>query len=189
MTVKLFPSGLAWNHPMVCFEKYLKILEHFILNLLGSFVFLWSSFNFHICQMIAFCFLWKWKHVPQDNPLSQVVASFYILLVMMLVGTNLGMVRGRRRVISDKESSLQGERIQCQVVAVGECKTVDDVWELFIFFVKWILNIWSNMLQFSIFIKSFRKVKISIKLSPLYVRAFHKLVHIFSLFIDASASQ
>ena len=48
---------------------------------------------------------------------------------MMLVGTNLGMVRGRRRVISEK-SSLQGregERIQCQVVGVGENKIVDDV--------------------------------------------------------------
>ena len=40
------------------------------------------------------------------------------------------MVRGRRRVISDNESSLQGregERIQCQVVGMGESKIVDAV--------------------------------------------------------------
>ena len=54
---------------------------------------------------------------------------------MVLVGTNLGVVKGRRKVTSDKESSLQsreGERIKCQVVGVGrlkegERKIVDNV--------------------------------------------------------------
>ena len=40
------------------------------------------------------------------------------------------MVRGRRRVISDKDSSLQGskgEKIQCQVVGMKGSKIVDAV--------------------------------------------------------------
>ena len=80
-------------------------------------------------------FIFSENKVSQDNILSQIVASFYILLVMMLVWTNLGMMKGRRRVTSDKESSLQsreGERIKCQVVGVGrlkegESKIVDNV--------------------------------------------------------------
>ena len=49
---------------------------------------------------------------------------------MMLVGTNLGMVKGRRRGASDEKSKLEskeGERIKFQVVGLGESKIVDDV--------------------------------------------------------------
>ena len=47
------------------------------------------------------------------------MASFYIVLVLMVVGTNLGMVRGRRKTPSDKEcmvNAKEGEGGKWEVV-------------------------------------------------------------------------
>ena len=59
----------------------------------------------------------------------QVVASFYMLLVILLVGTNLGMSRRRRKKTSmDKRYALQfkeGEGVKCTVVD-EKIKTEED---------------------------------------------------------------
>ena len=66
----------------------------------------------------------------------------------MLVGTNLGMVKGRRRGASDEKSKLEskeGERIKFQVVGLGESKIVDDVWKFLMFCTNLTLNISINL--------------------------------------------
>ena len=63
------------------------------------------------------------------------MASFYVLLVVMLVGTNLGIVKGRRKTPIDKEYVMQfreGEKVKCEVVGgkknnEAECKLVEAV--------------------------------------------------------------
>ena len=58
----------------------------------------------------------------------QVVASFYLILVIVLVGTNLGMARKRRKTNRDKKYVVQfkeGEGVKCEVVE-GREKTEEE---------------------------------------------------------------
>ena len=62
-------------------------------------------------MIIILCF-------PNIN-LYQILASFYILLVGILVGSNLGMKRMRRNISPEKKYVVQfkeGEKVKCRVV-------------------------------------------------------------------------
>ena len=63
------------------------------------------------------------------------MASFYVLLVVMLVGTNLGIVKGGKKTPIDKKYVMQfreGEKVKCEVTGgkknkEGGNKLVEDV--------------------------------------------------------------
>ena len=55
-----------------------------------------------------------------------------MLLVVMVVGTNLGIVKGRRKKPIDKDYVMQfreGEKVKCEVVGVKGKKEVENVLE------------------------------------------------------------
>ena len=55
----------------------------------------------------------------------QVVASFYLILVIVLVGTNLGMARKRKKTTMDKKYVVQfteGEGVKFEVVEGSDMK-------------------------------------------------------------------